>query len=67
MKTGKNNEGYPDPTASVALGRACREECEADKRAFDLVNVLKFIIRTAGFELTERIKLKDTKSGREYK
>lgn len=44
-----------------------REENETDKRAYDLVKVLKFIIRLCGFELTERIQLKDIKSGREYK
>jgi hypothetical protein len=67
MRSGKNSEGYSDPTASIAVGEVYREEHEADKRAFDLVKTLKFIIRLAGFELTERIKLKDTKSGREYK
>lgn len=67
MKTGRNSEGYAEPTASVAVGSVYKEEHEADKRAFDLVKVLKFIIRAAGFELVERIKLKDTKSGREYK
>lgn len=63
----KNSEGYADPTASVAIGQVRREECETDKRASDLVRVLKYIIRAAGFELTERVQLKDTKSGREYK
>lgn len=63
----KNIEGYSDPTASIAVGQVSREESEADKRAYDLVKVLKFIIRSCGFELIERIQLKDTKSGREYK
>lgn len=67
MKVGKNSEGYLDPTASVAIGQVSREESEADKRANDLIKVLKFIIRSCGFQLTERIQLKDTKSGREYK
>jgi len=49
------------------VGQVSREESEADKRAYDLVKVLKFIIRSCGFELIERIQLKDTKSGREYK
>lgn len=51
----------------LQLGQVSREESEADKRAYDLVKVLKFIIRSCGFELIERIQLKDTKSGREYK
>lgn len=67
MKSGRNIEGYSDPTASIAVGQVSREESEADKRAYDLVKVLKFIIRSCGFELIERIQLKDTKSGREYK
>lgn len=67
VRTGKNIEGYADPTASMALSEVSREEHETDKRAYDLVKVLKFIIRTAGFELVERVHLKDTKSGRVYK
>lgn len=67
VKSGRNIEGYSDPTASIAVGQVSREESEADKRAYDLVKVLKFIIRSCGFELIERIQLKDTKSGREYK
>lgn len=67
MKGGRNVEGYADPTASVAIGQVSREENETDKRAYDLVKVLKYIIRAAGFELTERIHLRDTKTGREYK
>lgn len=67
MKGGRNIEGYADPTTSIAVGQVSREESETDKRAYDLVKVLKFIIRSCGFELIERIQLKDTKSGREYK
>lgn len=67
MKGGRNIEGYADPTASIAVGRVSREEREVDKRAYDLVKVLKFIICSCGFELTERIQLRDRKSGREFK
>ena len=67
MKGGRNIEGYSDPTASIAVGQVSREESEADKRACDLVKVLKFIIRSCGFELSERAQLRDTKTGREYK
>ena len=45
VKGGRNIEGYSDPTASIAVGQVSREESEADKRAYDLVKVLKFIIR----------------------
>ena len=67
MKAGKNREGSADPTASAAIGAVCREENDTDKRAYDLIKVLKFIIRSCGFELVERVQLKDTRSGREYK
>lgn len=49
MRVGKNSEGYLDPTASAAIGQVSREESEADKRANDLIKVLKFIIRSCGF------------------
>lgn len=62
-----NAEGYADPTAYLGTKEVIREESETDKRAYDLVKVLKFIIRSCGFELIERIQLRDTKSGREYK
>lgn len=67
MKGGKNIEGYADPTASVAIGEVNKEQTDADKRAYDLIKVLKYIIRAAGFELTERVHLKDNRTGREYR
>lgn len=42
VKGGRNQEGYADPTATIAVGRVAKEEreqieCEAaDKRAYDL-------------------------------
>lgn len=70
--TYKNSEGYSDPTAGAALAAVKKEEKEHkqamdEKRVHDLIKVLKYIIRAAGFELTERVQLKDTKTGREYK
>ena len=62
-----NNEGYPDPTAYNGLKRVIKEESETERRASELIKVLKFIIRLAGFELIERIKIKDMKTGREFK
>lgn len=67
MRMGRNSEGYADPTASAAIGQASREEMETDKCAHDLIKVLKFIIRAAGFELTDRIQLKDIRTNRTYK
>ena len=67
VKVGKNSEGYLDPTASAAISQVSREKSEAEKRVHDLVKVLKYIINAAGFELSERVQLKDKKTGREYK
>lgn len=63
----KNAEGYADLTAYNDMKKVVREEDDADKRVFELVGVLKFIIRAAGFELTERIQLKDKRTGRVYR
>ena len=62
-----NSEGYADPTAYYGTKEIIREENETEKRAYDLIKVLKFIIRSCGFELIERIKIKDTKTGREFR
>lgn len=63
----KNAEGYADPTAYYGMKDVIREETEIEKRATDLIRVLKFIIRACGFELTARIRIKDVKSGKEFK
>lgn len=62
-----NGEGYPDPTAYYGTKEIVREDTELERKAGELIKVLKFIIRLAGFELIERIKIKDTKSGREFR
>ena len=76
MKGGRNQEGYTDPTATTAVGNVMREQRkqseseihESEKRAYDLIKVLKYIIiKGAGFELTERVQVKDTKTGRVYR
>lgn len=62
-----NSEGYADPTAYYGTKEIIREESETEKRAYDLIKVLKFIIRSCDFELIERVKIKDTKTGREFR
>lgn len=62
-----NSEGYADPTAYYGTKEIIREENETEKRAYDLIKVLKFIIRSCGFELIERVKIKDTKTGKEFR
>ncbi|RKJ79310.1 hypothetical protein D7X33_08220 [Butyricicoccus sp. 1XD8-22] len=63
----KNAEGYTDPTAYEGLKPIIREETEQQKRVNALIYVLKYIIRAAGFELLNRIEIKDSKTGREYR
>ncbi len=62
-----NGEGYADPTAYAGIKNVIREEKETKRRAFELIKIVKLIIRMAGFEPTERIQIRDTKTGREFK
>ena len=62
-----NSEWYADPTAYEGMKGVIMEEAEVDKRCNMLVGVLKDIIKLSGFELTERVQLRDKKTGREYK
>lgn len=66
-KPWKNKEGYYDPTAYDGLKPIIREDEEQQRRLNNLIFVLKYIIRLAGFELLNRIELKDKRNGREYR
>lgn len=66
-KPWQNHEGYSDPTAYEGLKPIIREEDEQKKRLNNLIFVLKYITRLAGFELLNRIEIKDRKTGREYR
>lgn len=66
-KPWENAEGYSDPTAYNGLKPVIREEDEQQKRVNTLIFVLKYITRLAGFELLNRIEIKDRKTGREYR
>lgn len=62
-----NAEGYADPTAYYGTKQIVKEETGAEHRANQLIKVLKFIIHSCGFELIERVKIKDVKTGREFR
>lgn len=66
-KPWENAEGYHDPTAHHGTKNIIRDEDEQQKRVNTLIFVLKYITRLAGFELLNRIEIKDRKTGREYK
>lgn len=63
----RNSEGYSDPTAYGAIRNISREENDQTKRVSTLVSVLKYVIDAAGFDLMNRIELKDRRTGKEYK
>lgn len=62
-----NAEGYNDPTAFYGTQKIVREESEIERRANELIKVLKFIIRSTSFELIERVKIRDVKTGKEFR
>lgn len=63
-----NSEGYADPTAYNALKAIQQEENAAlDGKVNFLIKVIKFIATEAGFDITNRIELRDRKTGREFK
>ena len=66
-KPWQNREGYSDPTAYEGMKPVIREDAEREKRLNTLIFVLKYIIRLAGFDLLNRIEIRERKSGREYR
>lgn len=62
-KPWENKSGYHDPTA-YAVEKPISEE---QHRVDELVWVLKKIIKWAGFELINRIELRERRSGRTYR
>ncbi len=62
-KPWQNNSGCSDPTAYAATKAVSEEE----ERVNELIRILKNTIRLTGFELLNRIELRDRKSGRIYR
>ena len=58
-----NQEGYRDPTAYDALKNISSEE----EKVSALIKIIKSILRITGFELINRIEIRNIKSGREYR
>lgn len=59
----KNHEGYPDPTQ----GKAIREADKPPEEVSKAVEYLKGIASLMGYEVSNRIWLKDKKTGREWR
>ena len=62
-----NASGCADPTAYEALKPIIKEDAELESKVNFLIKVLKFIINETGFELLNRIEIKDKKTGREFR
>ena len=63
----RNAEGYSDPTAYAGATNILREEYEAQRRVNALIGSLKSLIDLAGFDLLNRIEIRDRRTRREYK
>ena len=66
-KPWENREGYTDPTAYHGMKPIIQKEAEQQKRVSDLIHVLKYIIGATGFDLLNRIEIRDRKTGKEYR
>lgn len=62
-----NAEGYYDPTAYEGTKEIIKEEAALQRRVNELVNVIKYIIDKAGFDVCNRVVLRDKKTGKEFR
>lgn len=58
-----NAEGYKDPTADTAVYHA---DATPD-HVMDVVRALRTVASLAGYEIIERVCLRDKSSGKEYR
>ncbi len=63
----KNNEGYADPTAYHGIKNATQSEKDQDRRVSTLIGAIKGLIDLAGYDLLNRIEVRDRRTGREYR
>ena len=62
-----NQSGVPDPTAHEALKPIIQDEHELEQKVHVAVTVIKIILGLAGFDLLNRVELRDKKSGKVFK
>lgn len=58
----RNSSGYYDPTAYLAA-----EKIQTEERIRDLLGVIRYVTRLAGFEIEGRITFRDKKTGKLWK
>lgn len=67
----RNSEGYKDPTATEAISNIAKEENrrEVERLAVmsKIIDIIKNMAGLVGFEIVERIALKDKITGKIYK
>lgn len=67
-----NNEGYQDQTAERAIAYASHtsrspQPDRTPQEVTDLVHVLKDMARCCGYDISNRIYLRDRKTGKEWR
>ena len=62
-----NSAGYDDPTAYEALRHIIKADATLENKVNFLIKVLKFITSEAGFDILNRIELKDRRTGRVFR
>lgn len=63
----RNSEGYYDPTAYLGMKPIVDEENALQKEVNTLIKVLKYIISKSGFELVNRIEIRDKQTGKTFR
>jgi hypothetical protein len=62
-----NSEGYSDPTAYEALKPIIQEDDKRRRRVSDFIDLMKRFADMCGYEIMNRVVLKDKKTGKEYR
>ena len=62
-----NASGCPDPTAYKALKGITRESVDREKVVQNYIHIVKALADGLGLEVQNRIHLRDTKTGKEYR
>jgi hypothetical protein len=65
---GRNQEGYSDPTASVAISHVAKEKRRDEERTLRrIIYIMRSVAAAFNFEIVGRITLKDKGTGRIYR
>ena len=62
-----NSEGYSDPTAYEALKPIIKDDEYRQRRVSDFIDLMRRFANMCGYEIMNRVVLKDKKTGKEYR